>query len=105
LEPWKSVVGDTLFVRETGAVAAQFHIPEAIEPYSSSLLNTPRGIVLGKKSGVASIKLKCEQLGLNLAEDSYPGLLAEIKKLAISKRRLVTDEEFGNLVGALSKAA
>jgi hypothetical protein len=54
---------------------------------------------------VASIKLKCEQLGLNLAEDSYPGLLAEIKKLAISKRRLVTDEEFGNLVGALSKAA
>ncbi len=105
LEPWKSVVGDTLFVRETGAVAAQFHIPEAIEPYSSSLLNTPRGIVLGKKSGLASIKLKCEQLGLNLAEDSYPGLLAEIKKLAISKRRLVTDEEFGNLVGALSKAA
>ncbi len=105
LEPWKSVVGDTLFVRETGAVAAQFHIPEAIEPYSSSLLNTPRGIVLGKKSGLASIKLKCDQLGLAVTEDSYPALLSEIKKLAISKRRLVTDEEFKSLVGVHTKAA
>jgi isopropylmalate/homocitrate/citramalate synthase len=94
LEPWKPVVGETLFIRETGAVAAQFHIPEAIEPYSSSLLNTQRNIVLGKKSGLASIKIKCEQLGLNVAEDRYPSLLAEVKKLAISKRRLVNDDEF-----------
>ncbi|MDK9704813.1 MAG: hypothetical protein OEL20_16925 [Sulfuritalea sp.] len=105
LEPWKSVVGETLFVRETGAVAAQFHIPEAIEPYSSTLLDTPRKIVLGKKSGLASIKIKCEQLGLNVAEDRFPALLAETKKLAISKRRLLTDEEFGSLVGAMPAAA
>jgi isopropylmalate/homocitrate/citramalate synthase len=99
------VVGETLFVRETGAVAAQFHIPEAIEPYSSDLVNTPRKIVLGKKSGLASIKIKCEQLGLNVAEDRFPALLAEVKKLAISKKRLVTDEEFGSLVGTMSAAA
>jgi isopropylmalate/homocitrate/citramalate synthase len=69
------VVGENLFVRETGAVAAQFHIPEAIEPYSSTLLATRRGIVLGKKSGVASIKLKCEELGLD-APASAHGRLA-----------------------------
>ncbi|HXZ19841.1 MAG TPA: hypothetical protein VEG63_07815, partial [Candidatus Acidoferrales bacterium] len=28
MEPWKPVVGDTLFLRESGAVASQFHIPE-----------------------------------------------------------------------------
>ena len=100
LEPWKSVVGDTLFIRETGAVAAQFHIPEAIEPYSSKLLDTSRGIVLGKKSGLASIKIKCDQLGLDVAEDRFPALLAEIKKLAIRKRQLVTDDEFRGLVSA-----
>src|ERR1700730_6856644 len=33
LEPWKPVVGENLFMRESGAVASQFHIPEAIEPF------------------------------------------------------------------------
>lgn len=101
LEPWKPVVGETLFVRETGAVAAQFHIPEAIEPYSSSILDTPRNIVLGKKSGLASIKIKSEQLGLNAREEDFPRLLNEVKNLAISKRRLVTDEEFKALQSRL----
>lgn len=98
VEPWKPLVGENLFVRETGAVAAQFHIPQAIEPYSSSLLDTPRGIVLGKKSGAASITLKCEELGLSPRDDAIPALLAEVKKLAIAKRGLLTNEEFIQIV-------
>jgi isopropylmalate/homocitrate/citramalate synthase len=98
LEPWKSVVGRNLFVRETGAVAAQFHIPQAIEPYSSTLLDTPRGVVLGKKSGVASIKIKCEELSLDAPPESHARLLDEVKRLAIQKRGVLTDEEFRNLV-------
>jgi isopropylmalate/homocitrate/citramalate synthase len=98
LEPWKPVVGENLFVRETGAVAAQFHIPQAIEPYAASLLDTPRGIVLGKKSGAASITLKCEELGLKAADDKVPVLLAEVKKLALAKRGLLTNEEFVAIV-------
>jgi isopropylmalate/homocitrate/citramalate synthase len=94
LEPWKPVVGENLFVRETGAVAAQFHIPQAIEPYAASLLDTPRGIVLGKKSGAASITLKCEELGLSAGDDKVPVLLAEVKKVALAKRGLLTNEEF-----------
>ena len=38
LAPWKPVVGDTLFRRESGAVASQFHDPPSIEPYSSELV-------------------------------------------------------------------
>src|SRR5204863_10113476 len=38
LYPWKPVTGETLFRRESGAVAAQFHDPQAIEPYSSQLV-------------------------------------------------------------------
>jgi len=97
LEPWKPIVGDNLFVRETGAVAAQFHQPEAIEPYSSKLLATERKIVLGKKSGLASIKIKCEELGLTVSEEKYPMLLASVKQLATRQRRLVTDSEFRDL--------
>jgi isopropylmalate/homocitrate/citramalate synthase len=98
LEPWKPMVGENLFVRETGAVAAQFHIPEAIEPYSSDLLATPRGIVLGKKSGAASITIKCAELGLTPAADAGPRLLAEVKRVAIAKRGLLDDAEFIDIV-------
>ena len=38
LEPWKPVVGENLFRRESGAVASQFHDPPSIEPYSSELV-------------------------------------------------------------------
>jgi isopropylmalate/homocitrate/citramalate synthase len=45
LEPWKAVVGENLFVRESGAVASQFHDPPAIEPYSAHLVGAERRIV------------------------------------------------------------
>jgi len=81
-------------------VAAQFHIPEAIEPYSSTLLATRRGIVLGKKSGVASIKLKCEELGLDAPASAHGRLLEDVKALALRHKRLVSDDEFRTLVHA-----
>ena len=60
------MTGDTLFRRESGAVASQFHDPPSIEPYSSELVSAERGIVLGKKSGIDSIRIKVEELGLDV---------------------------------------
>ena len=51
LEPWKPLVGETLFRRESGAVASQFHDPPSIEPYAAELVGAERELVLGKKSG------------------------------------------------------
>ncbi|SVB31519.1 uncharacterized protein METZ01_LOCUS184373, partial [marine metagenome] len=67
VDGWRPVVGDNLFTRESGAVANQFHIPEAIEPYSADIVGGNRKIVLGKKSGLSSIKLKVEELGMDVA--------------------------------------
>jgi isopropylmalate/homocitrate/citramalate synthase len=94
LEPWKPVTGETLFRRESGAVASQFHDPPSIEPYSSALVATDRAIVLGKKSGLDSIRIKAEELGLDVPEEKRAQLLAEVKELGSRKRGLVTDEEF-----------
>ncbi len=102
LEPWKPLVGDNLFMRESGAVASQFHIPEAIEPYSSELVNARRSIVLGKKSGLDSVDLKCRELGITIAPEQRASVLAEVKKRAIAKRGLLTDEEFREVVRSLS---
>jgi isopropylmalate/homocitrate/citramalate synthase len=99
LEPWKPVTGDTLFRRESGAVASQFHDPPAIEPYSSDLVGARRGIVLGKKSGIDSIRIKVEELGLDVPEERYPDLLAQVKRRGVSKRGILSDDEFRELAG------
>jgi isopropylmalate/homocitrate/citramalate synthase len=99
LDPWKPVTGDTLFRRESGAVAAQFHDPQAIEPYSAELVRAERGIVLGKKSGLDSIRIKVTELGLDVPEERQAELLAAVKRLGMEKRRLVTDDEFRQLAG------
>jgi len=98
LEPWKPVTGDTLFRRESGAVASQFHDPPSIEPYSSELVATRRGIVLGKKSGLDSIRIKAEELGIDLPEDGRGDVLAKVKEAGTRKRGLVTDDEFRAIV-------
>jgi isopropylmalate/homocitrate/citramalate synthase len=100
LEPWKPVTGETLFRRESGAVASQFHDPPSIEPYSSELVGAKREIVLGKKSGLDSIRIKAEELGLDVPEERHPELLAKVKELGARKRGLVTDEEFRELAGS-----
>jgi isopropylmalate/homocitrate/citramalate synthase len=97
LDPWKPVVGENMFVRESGAVASQFHDPPSIEPYSSELVGAERGIVLGKKSGLDSIRIKAEELGLDVPEERRAELLARVKELGTRKRGLVSDEEFREL--------
>ncbi len=98
LDAWKPLVGENLFMRESGAVASQFHIPEAIEPYSADLVSAQRRIVLGKKSGLDSIDLKAKDLSLTIASDQRAAILAAVKKLAIAKRGLLTDDEFREIV-------
>ena len=98
LEPWKPVTGETLFRRESGAVASQFHDPPSIEPYSSELVGAERGIVLGKKSGLDSVRIKAEELGVDLPEERRAEVLAAVKELGERKRGLVTDQEFVEIV-------
>ena len=97
LEPYKPLVGDNLFRRESGAVASQFHDPPAIEPYSSDVVAAERSIVLGKKSGIDSIRIKAQELGLDLDEDAQRVLLVRVKELGTTKRDVVTDDEFRQL--------
>jgi isopropylmalate/homocitrate/citramalate synthase len=102
VDGWKPVVGEYLYTRESGAVASQFHIPEAIEPYSADVVAAERRIVLGKKSGLASIALKLEELGLVVSADRHADILNEVKVQATAARRLISDDEFRALVARYS---
>src|SRR5271157_5124651 len=106
LDGWKPLVGQNLFMRESGAVATQFHLPEAIEPYSSEIVHAKRRIVLGKKSGLDNIDLKCKELGVTItAEQRGPVLAAvkeaAVKQAAISKCGLVSDDQFRRILAAM----
>jgi len=103
LEPYKPVTGENLFVRESGAVAAQFHDPSAIEPYSSKITGARRGIVLGKKSGIASIEIKLDELGIEVPEERRAELLAEVKIRGAAKQGIVTDDEFRQLAAGVGE--
>jgi len=98
VDGWKPVVGEYLYTRESGAVASQFHIPEAIEPYAADIVAADRRIVLGKKSGLASIKLKLAELGMNVPEDRFGDILSTVKNKATAEGRLLTDAEFREVV-------
>jgi isopropylmalate/homocitrate/citramalate synthase len=101
VEPWKPLVGENLFMRESGAVASQFHIPQAIEPFAAELVGAQRQIVLGKKSGLDSIELKCRELGVDVPESQRSALLDAVKRKGTEKRGLVTDPEFLELIRSL----
>jgi len=105
LEPWKPVVGENLFMRESGAVASQFHIPEAIEPFSADLVGATRAIVLGKKSGIDSIAIKAKELGIAMSTEEQQAALAAVKRAGTEKRGLVTDSEFRAITERVKRAA
>ncbi len=81
------------------------HVSRAPSPRSSttrrpssrtprSLVGAERGIVLGKKSGIDSIRIKIDELGLDVPEDRHAALLEAVKRAGTKKRGLVTDAEF-----------
>ncbi len=53
--------------------------------------------MLGKKSGLDSISIKAEELGLDIPEERRAEVLAAVKQLGMQKHGLVTDDEFRNL--------
>src|SRR6266403_1056575 len=106
LEAWKPLVGENLFMRESGAVASQFHLPEAIEPYSAEMVQAERRIVLGKKSGLDSIELKCKELGVTITADQLGPVLAAVKQSAVKqaaagKSGLVSNDQFQQILAAM----
>lgn len=98
MEPFKPLVGFNLFWRESGSIASQFHHPPAVEPYAAELVGADRGIVLGKKSGLDSIRIAADRLGVDVPEGSRADILALVKQRGIERHGLVPDEEFRAIV-------
>jgi methanogen homocitrate synthase len=92
----KPVIGDRAFTRESGmGVDLVKTQPLALFGLTPSWVGQQPKYVLGKKSGIASVEMKLEDLDLPALDDEKKNLiLAHVKDLGLQKKGLVTDAEF-----------
>ena len=99
VSPMRPVVGDMVFTRESGLVVAQMEkYPPSVEGYAPEVVGRNRAIVLGKKSGKASVEHALKEAGLTVSSDKVDALVTAVKSLGSRKKGLVTGEEFKKLV-------
>jgi isopropylmalate/homocitrate/citramalate synthase len=102
VSPLKPVVGETVFVKETGSVVSQLLVyPPSVEGYAPELVGRKREIYLSKKSGKKSIEYALDQIGIQIPSEQVDILLAEVKKLGIQNKGIVTLAEFKQLIQKL----
>jgi methanogen homocitrate synthase len=107
----KPILGSRNFTRESG-IGVDLVVREPLAMFGTHPALTGRAgeVVLGKKSGKASITYTLEKLGIPEPDDAAIGeMLAMVKDLGIKKRGLVTGDEFRGIarsvVGTKAQAA
>ena len=96
----KPVLGHGNFIRESGiGIQYVMHDPLVMFGTHPALTGRTGEVVLGKKSGKASITYKMEALGLGaLADEQAAEVLVRVKSKGIEKRDMLSDEEFRGIV-------
>ena len=96
----KPVLGHGNFIRESGiGIQYVMHDPLVMFGTHPSLTGRSGEVVLGKKSGKASILYKLEELAINgVSEDQVGDILGAVKQKGIAKKDILTDEEFTDIV-------
>src|ERR1700730_4905523 len=99
----KPILGERNFTREAG-IGVDLVVKEPLAMFGTHpALTGRRGeVVLGKKSGKASIAYHLEQMGIRDADDGATAeMLRRVKEKGIEKRGLVSPEEFREIVDSV----
>ncbi|MFZ0492381.1 MAG: homoaconitate hydratase [Acidimicrobiia bacterium] len=105
LQQNKAVVGRGAFWHESGtAVAGVLKDPFTAECYLPELVGQRRQFILGKGSGLSSIRSRLADLGLEAEDPQAREILARVKEESIASKRPVDDDQFRAIVeGVLAK--
>ncbi len=100
----KPVLGHGNFIRESGiGIQYVMHDPLVMFGTHPKLTGRSGQVVLGKKSGKASIQYKLEELGIQgVGEDKLDDILGAVKEKGIAKKDILTDGEFIDIVKSIS---
>jgi isopropylmalate/homocitrate/citramalate synthase len=104
LQPHKAVVGKGAFAQESGLVVTGWkELPFTAEPYLPELVGQRPTLLLGKKSGKESIKIKLKELRLMATDDEIVEILREVKKKSQKTKEPISDKEFEAIVKKVIK--
>jgi isopropylmalate/homocitrate/citramalate synthase len=101
----RPVVGDALFQIESGIIASWFqncgaNHPTELFPYHWDVVGQPPAkVVLGKGSGIDSIKAALKGIGVEFTDDEAMQVVVAVKLFSLEHKRLLTDAEFRAIVG------
>lgn len=99
----KPILGERNFTRESG-IGVDLVVKQPLAMFGTHPALTGRhgDVVLGKKSGKASITYHLEQLGIRDADDdAIAEMLRRVKEKGIEKRGLLSSEEFREIVDSV----
>ena len=103
----KPILGSKNFTRESG-IGVDLVVKEPLAMFGTHPALTGREgeVVLGKKSGKASITYTLEKLGYDVSDDAaITEMLRQVKDKGIAKRGLVNDDEFRTIAdGVVGRA-
>lgn len=96
MSPNKPVVGSGNFTRESGiGIDMLFEYPLAMFSLNPEFVGQKAQVVVGKKSGAASITTKAEELGVKVGDsEEVQKILHLVKNKSIEMKRILTDDEF-----------
>jgi len=102
----KPIVGDWLFQIESGIIASWFMNcgdtnPTELFPFHWDVVGQPAaGWVLGKGSGLDSVRAALKNIGYKPSEEDVAKVLAAVKDFSLRQKRLLTPEEFKSVAAA-----
>jgi isopropylmalate/homocitrate/citramalate synthase len=104
LQRHKAVVGEGAFAQEAGLVVTGWkEFPFTAEPYLPELVGQRASLLLGKKSGKDSIKVKLREAKLSASEKEIGQILRKVKRSSQKTREPIGDGAFQEIVKKVLK--
>lgn len=96
----KPVAGKRNYTRESG-IGVDLVIKEPLAMFATDprIFGRSGDIVLGKKSGKASVEYYLDKLNIDVPEEAVAEIVEKVKQKGLEKRGLLTEEEFIKIVG------
>jgi len=105
----RQIVGDTVYDIESGIIASWFknvgteHLLEVFPIHWDLVGQRPARVVLGKNSGLDSIKMHLHRIRVKANDDQVNDILLRVKTASLKKKGLVDAAEFNQIVKAVVK--
>ncbi|MEM0015111.1 MAG: homoaconitate hydratase [Zestosphaera sp.] len=111
LPPQKAVVGDNAVRIESGILADWWYSvkdsrPVEVLPYLPTLVGRKAdvSVLLGKKSGRRNVVEKLREWRISVRDEEVALILMRLKDIAVERKRILTEDEFRELVREVLRA-